>query len=502
MRKTIGTLVVSVAMVATTLVTANPAAAAIEWGPDPESCEGELQDGLTNVGFETGPVEWDLTRGLAEPLDDSLSMFFHPNEGEHALMLGPGFGGADASTGTEHQLCQEFTVIGDGIEEFAYHLFAISEGEVGMRVRVVDIDTGEVYIDAEEIMPAGTGTTFTHWRPALLDLSAHIGQDVRLTITFATEDLEESLDMAALLLDSAETGAKSLFDVEHFVRSHTVTVTEDPVLDQLHIELDDPSSYIDLYARFDCPPFIVNETGLYLFPSDAFVSLFLAEEEPLLFTKTGEQEEWWESRIEHADGADIEPGVPHPLIAAVTCDIPGDDAGFAFPVVMLIGSITFAEIEPPPPPPVSQVDRDDDDDDDEDVDAGAGDECLGALPAAATERTAEGSIQRFYAALLCRAADDAGLAYWLSQHEQGMSLTAIAAWFAQSPEFKAKYGAPGLVEFLVLLYDHVLDRAPDEAGADYWLGILTSGKASRAHVIRLFTDSAEFIARIRAAQDL
>jgi hypothetical protein len=129
-----------------------------------------------------------------------------------------------------------------------------------------------------------------------------------------------------------------------------------------------------------------------------------------------------------------------------------------------------------------------------------GGDVLSQLPWTAGERQAVGTIHRLYVALLGRVADSGGLAYWSGLHQRGESMTSIARQIANSPEFAANFGTPDDGAFVALLYRHVFDRQPDAGGLAYWLGILADGRASRAHMIVLFVDSDEMIARVRAAR--
>lgn len=81
-------------------------------------------------------------------------------------------------------------------------------------------------------------------------------------------------------------------------------------------------------------------------------------------------------------------------------------------------------------------------------------------------------IQQLYIGLLGRAADKAGLDFWMSEIAAGKrTLTDVQAAFAASPEFKGSYGAitdrAALVE---AIYLNLFERAPDAAGKAYWVG--------------------------------
>lgn len=99
----------------------------------------------------------------------------------------------------------------------------------------------------------------------------------------------------------------------------------------------------------------------------------------------------------------------------------------------------------------------------------------------------EGFVVRLYAAVFLRLPDSDGFEYWVEHEWDGVS---IAAYFANSAEFKARYGSLTDAEFVDLVYDNVLGRAGEQAGVNYWNGVLRT--EPRSTVIVGFADSAEF----------
>ena len=78
-----------------------------------------------------------------------------------------------------------------------------------------------------------------------------------------------------------------------------------------------------------------------------------------------------------------------------------------------------------------------------------------------------------------------------------ISLKTAAAGFIASQEFIDRYGAaPGNAEIVTRLYRNILDREPEQAGYDYWLDILDSGRANLADVLAFFSESAENVAAV------
>ncbi len=104
---------------------------------------------------------------------------------------------------------------------------------------------------------------------------------------------------------------------------------------------------------------------------------------------------------------------------------------------------------------------------------------------------AQRAVYRLYGATLAREPDAGGLAYWTAQVNAGATVTDIAAGFVGSPEFQNTYGALNNTQFVTLLYQNVLHRAPDAGGQTYWLGQLAGG-ATRAGVVTGFSESPEY----------
>lgn len=107
-----------------------------------------------------------------------------------------------------------------------------------------------------------------------------------------------------------------------------------------------------------------------------------------------------------------------------------------------------------------------------------------------TDTAGEGYL--IYRAAFDRVPDAAGLGYWIRELERGQDYGAVvAASFIASPEFITKYGSnTSNTDFLNLIYQNVLDRAPDQAGSDYWLGQLNGGYA-RSNMLASFAISDE-----------
>ncbi|MES2902071.1 MAG: DUF4214 domain-containing protein [Pseudomonadota bacterium] len=115
---------------------------------------------------------------------------------------------------------------------------------------------------------------------------------------------------------------------------------------------------------------------------------------------------------------------------------------------------------------------------------------------------AAGQAYRLYQAAFDRQPDRAGLGYWVFNMDRGASVDAVAAAFMQSQEFLDLYGAaPSAAQFVSRLYQHVLHRAPEAAGYEFWVGVIAAGH-SRAAVLAAFAESAENQAQVIGAISL
>lgn len=87
-------------------------------------------------------------------------------------------------------------------------------------------------------------------------------------------------------------------------------------------------------------------------------------------------------------------------------------------------------------------------------------------------------ITQIYAGYFNRAPDPEGLNYWVGRFNGGMSLLEIAQSFSVQPETTALYsyltGGGSPASFLTSIYNNLLGRAVDPAGAAYWTAQLAS----------------------------
>ncbi|MDR7038600.1 hypothetical protein J2X36_003370 [Methylobacterium sp. BE186] len=104
---------------------------------------------------------------------------------------------------------------------------------------------------------------------------------------------------------------------------------------------------------------------------------------------------------------------------------------------------------------------------------------------------ATADVARLYYALLDRAPDTGGLKQWAGSAQGGMSLSAMAQEFLASGEYAARHPGPLTdAQYVDMLYQQALGRAPDPGGAQSWLTALAHG-ATRADLAVGIAESAE-----------
>ncbi|WP_338764143.1 DUF4214 domain-containing protein [Massilia sp. METH4] len=103
-----------------------------------------------------------------------------------------------------------------------------------------------------------------------------------------------------------------------------------------------------------------------------------------------------------------------------------------------------------------------------------------------------GEAYRLYQAAFDRMPDEGGLGFWIHQLDSGASLHSVAAGFVNSEEFRGVYGTnPSNATIITGFYEHVLNRAPDVGGMNYWLDVLDNQKDNVAGVLTSFSESQE-----------
>ncbi|MEC3862649.1 DUF4214 domain-containing protein [Mesobacterium sp. TK19101] len=121
-----------------------------------------------------------------------------------------------------------------------------------------------------------------------------------------------------------------------------------------------------------------------------------------------------------------------------------------------------------------------------------------AFAAASMAQTWTDDVYRLYLATLGREPDAGGFADWVDKMTKGTEYLSVAAGFVNSAEFQQSYGSLDSTGFVTLLYNNVLNRAPDAQGLAGWVGQLDDGGLTRTEVVRGFAQSSEFAAATQA----
>ncbi len=110
-------------------------------------------------------------------------------------------------------------------------------------------------------------------------------------------------------------------------------------------------------------------------------------------------------------------------------------------------------------------------------------------------------IVRLYSAYFLRAPEQGGFDFWVQAMDSGThSLDSMSQFFSEGEEFDIRYGDRSNAEFVTLIYANVLERVPDQAGFDFWVGQLDAGLMTRGRVMRNFSESEENV--IKTGTDL
>jgi hypothetical protein len=105
---------------------------------------------------------------------------------------------------------------------------------------------------------------------------------------------------------------------------------------------------------------------------------------------------------------------------------------------------------------------------------------------------AGGQAYRLYNAVLGRTPDAAGLGFWLSNLDKGVSLSEVAGSMMTGDEFVKNFGANLSNQQLVqTLYQNILDRTPEQEGMAYWLKALDDGSISQSQALAFISESTE-----------
>ena len=120
-----------------------------------------------------------------------------------------------------------------------------------------------------------------------------------------------------------------------------------------------------------------------------------------------------------------------------------------------------------------------------------------------TEFAPRRAVARLYFAYFNRRPDKAGFDYWTGLiAAKEVDLQTVSNLHASSEEFTKTYAQLTNGEFIVLVYNNVLRRRPEQAGFAYWLNLLDNGQLSRGEMMTNFSEGPEFVEASRPAVDV
>jgi hypothetical protein len=103
-----------------------------------------------------------------------------------------------------------------------------------------------------------------------------------------------------------------------------------------------------------------------------------------------------------------------------------------------------------------------------------------------------GAAYRFYTSILNREPDGAGLDFYVSLLDDGVSLFDIAQDISTSQEFVESFGSDLDTEtFLGRVYQNILNRTPDGAGLEFWRNAIDTDEVSRAEAVVYISEDDE-----------
>lgn len=104
-----------------------------------------------------------------------------------------------------------------------------------------------------------------------------------------------------------------------------------------------------------------------------------------------------------------------------------------------------------------------------------------------------GPITRLYTAYFLRPPELGGLNFWVDAYKvhNPWSFIGISNFFVISDEFRLRYGSLNNEQFVTLIYQNILGRAPDPGGFAFWTSELSSGRRNPGQVMADFSESPE-----------
>lgn len=93
-------------------------------------------------------------------------------------------------------------------------------------------------------------------------------------------------------------------------------------------------------------------------------------------------------------------------------------------------------------------------------------------------------LQQLYIGYFGRAADQAGLNFWLDAiNSSGLTLANVHTAFVNSTEYSAQYEGMTVSQKVAAVYENVLGRVADEGGLDFWTNAINNGLITEDQLI-------------------
>ncbi len=116
------------------------------------------------------------------------------------------------------------------------------------------------------------------------------------------------------------------------------------------------------------------------------------------------------------------------------------------------------------------------------------------------------AVQKLYVAYFSRPADPAGLAYWKQVVSDAKGdVSAIAAAFAASQEYRDTYAGKSGVDVIDTIYRNLFGRTPEPAGLEYWGKALDTGAITVDNAVQRISlaaagdDTISFASKVAAS---
>jgi len=101
-------------------------------------------------------------------------------------------------------------------------------------------------------------------------------------------------------------------------------------------------------------------------------------------------------------------------------------------------------------------------------------------------------VQQLYIGILGRAADQPGLDYWINEIESGqLTLENTRASFTQQIEYTSLYGGLDNSALVTRIYQNFLERDPDDEGLAYWVSELDEGNVNPDQLVNALVNAVE-----------